>query len=265
MNNLKVNSQKKFNLKGVVSNEKQNICYLCTEKGKVTLRGIGINNAIDNKRYNEVFDLIATMENKLDNNINFNINISYIELEALVKVYLEMQDDKQAKEFFLKNISPKNFFFLINDLDNQKFYHSSRKIYTLFLSSTSELKALNDFYNEFSDVIDNSFKHKHNISNLYVYFKREDFLDKDKYKYLRNIGNALNGNDKKEKEISFHLINEYYTTKMKSYLSDSSRDELFYKIQTINDNWSKIMKEIESSEYSNEYSNIDKLYDLCDI
>ena len=75
----------------------------------------------------------------------------------------------------------------------------------------------------------------------------------------------MNGNDKKEKEISFHLINEYYTTKMKSYLSDSSRDELFYKIQTINDNWSKIMKEIESSEYSNEYSNIDKLYDLCDI
>ena len=68
MSNLNQNSQKSFEVKEVPS-EEQNVCYLGTKNGKVTIKGLGISDSIENNRYSGVYNLMSIMESKLDKEI----------------------------------------------------------------------------------------------------------------------------------------------------------------------------------------------------
>lgn len=259
MSILNQNSQKSFEVKEVkeVPIEEQNVCYLGTKNGKVTIKGIGTADSIENNRYSGVYNLMSIMESKLDKEINQDISLSYIGLESLVKVFTEMENEEEAIEHFTNNISPRNFFYLIHDIDIQNFYHGSDRIYRRFLSNTEVLKELDAFYNEFEDVLEESYRH--NVPCIYAFIRRHDLNDKNNT-YLCNIGNAINSKSKAEKELAFNLINEYYGDKTRCYLSESSKEELFYKVKKINDKW-----ELAVSKTSpNKYYNLDFLYDSID-
>lgn len=259
MNNNSIQSQKKFEVKEVSKQKKQKISYLGSSRGLVTIKGHGIEESVLNgNRYKNVFELFSLMENNLNEEIKCDIALSYISLETIVKVFTEIDDKKETFNFFTKNITPRNFFYLINDIDTQQIYHSSDKIYQVFLSNSEELRKLNEFYNEYQDFIENSFSH--NLPSIYVFIKKDELLDTNKYEYVKNIGNALKkDSDYKDKMLAFNIINEYYSLKANTQLRDSAREDLFYKVIKINKNWDKIKKETNAQFYS-----IDGIYSIIE-
>ena len=98
-----------------------------------------------------------------------------------------------------------------------------------------------------------------NIPCIYAFIRRHDLNGKNNT-YLCNIGNAINSKSKTEKELAFNLINEYYGDKTRCYLSESSKEELFYKVKKINDKWELAVSKISP----NKYYNLDFLYDSID-
>lgn len=258
MNN-NVQSQKKFEVKEVSQKKKQKISYLGTNRGLVTIKGHGIEESvISSNRYKKVFELFSLMENNLNEEIKCDIALSYISLETIVKVFTEIDDKEETFEFFTKNITPKNFFYLINDIDTQQFYHSSDRIYQVFLSNSEDLRAINEFYNEYQDFIENSFSH--NLPTIYAFIKKDELLDPNRYEYAKNIGNALKKDaEYKEKMLAFNIVNEYFTLKTNTQLRDASREELFYKVTQINKNWDKILKETNAQFYT-----IDGIYSIIE-
>ena len=247
----------KFEVRRVNKKDK-NICYIESSNKLVTIKGNGISDSTESSIYKGVYKLISIMESNLTEKINHPITLSYIGLEALRKVFVEIDDEKEAISFFVKNISPRNFFYMIRDIDEQNMYKGSDRIYQRFLSDSADLKALDIFYSEFETAIDESFNH--NLSNVYLFTRRKDLNRKDKYSYLSEIVDSINDDiDTKAKKLSFYIVNEYFTDKSKSNATEASKDELFYKIKKINDNW-KIVKQKTQPDM---YYNLDSLYELA--
>lgn len=241
--------------------KEQKIDFIGTKTEKVVFKGNQLATSINQKRYEKIYGMLAEYEKDLKEPIQFDISLSYMVLESLYKATEDFDTAQEAVEFFKKNIKPKNFFLLINDLSNQTMYHTSKEVYNKFLSSGKVLKALDSFYDEFAKLYDYSMFS--NYSTIYLFDKLFNNKDK-KYKYLENIYNAVNQKeDLKLRHVACSILNELLNEVTRNNLTDDSRNYYYYQMQTIDENWDKVIDIISKTE--KDIYSIDSIYYLVKV
>lgn len=245
--------QKKVN---VISKEAENISANNDER-KVMLTGSNLESAISNSRYMPIFLLFKTMESKLQNRICYDINLSYLTLEALKKALIEIGDYEKFVALYKENIEPINFFKLINDLSTQAKYTSGREVANKFLTSSIILTKLNSFYNDFNDIYNNCLKNKYILLYLFDSSGRGNLPTMlNSFENLKEYFNNKS-NEKEEKQkrnIIYYLFVELENETKKCGIGDDTKDEYYHKMQKINNNIDDIFSKIDlNGLYSIDY------------
>lgn len=211
------------------------------------------------KRYNNVHYLFSYFENALAKQLESGliskedildyINLSYMVYDALaistmdpfgVMLYCDPRDDYEVKRFernvcnHFMNLSPINFFKLINDLSNQNFYHSSREIADKFLMNIRELRNINKFYNELSDIYIKNHKHSYTFIYLYV-VTTTNYLNK--FTGMQKLLKLANSKYKEKRKIARFILNILLNELLYHPIStDIENNKLDYRIAIINGN-----------------------------
>lgn len=206
---------------------------------KVNYVGV-THEAIENgpARYRNLMPVLNYFEDKLDEPLNFNVNLDYITLHAL---FIAMCADEDSDIILIEEsiehfevMDAVNFFKLINDISVQAKYYEAYEIYYHFLSHQNTLKRLNDFYNEYTDIFNACINHKY--SSLYVYELLRDSKNEN-YKpnnSLTNFIKYINDKDNKKRHFACILLNEFLNEMNQFDPSERTRDEYWYQMYSIN-------------------------------
>lgn len=224
-------------------------------EGKVMLIGNQLEGAISNPRYASIFKLFIAMEKDLNEIIPFNINVSYLTLEAMLKALVEIGGYDNFASLFKNNIEPLNFFRLINDLGRQTKYHSGRQVANMFFTSAKTLKKLNRFYNEYADIYDYCIIYKYTL--LYL-FNMSDKELPTMLKSFNNLKKYFHDENSQKRHIVSCLFNELENEVNRCGVTESTKEEYYHKMQKINDNIETIFK----TKDLNVLYSIDALYYL---
>ncbi len=248
--NLKKDVQKDIKIE-----QNQNFCKGCNNSKKVNLTGKGISSLTTQKRYSGIHKLFSRFENNLTEKLPFDVSINYIVLESLVCAFKEFENDEETIKFFTDNIKAKNFFYLVNDISRGMRYNSSDKIHDKFLYSAQTLRKLDEFYDEFEDIHDNSMHYGYN--SLYLFdelFNSKKSNESYLNKIIKTAYQMANLNDR---HFACNILNEFYNRINCSNLTEDSIDEYFHKIIVINDKWETIFNKKSEGLYT-----LDSLYSL---
>lgn len=234
-----------------MSKEAENISANEDER-KVMLTGNNLESAISNSRYMPIFLLFKTMESKLQNRICYDINLSYLTLEALKKALIEIGDYEKFVALYEESIEPINFFKLINDLSIQTKYTSGKEVASKFLTSSIVLAKLNSFYNEYESIYDNCLANKYTL--LYLFDASGKGNLPTMLNSFKNLKKYFYDKDKQKKKIVCYLFIELENETKKCGVCDDTKDEYYHKMQKINDNIDEIFNKIDlNGLYSIDY------------
>ncbi len=223
---------------------------------KVMLTGNELKGAMSNSRYMPIFLLFKTMENNLTEDVNFNVNVSYLTLEAMHKALVEIGNYEDFVSLFEKNIEPLNFFRLINDLGRQGKYRSGRQVSNIFFTSATTLKKLNSFYNEYNDIYDYCIIYKYTLLYLFSMSDKELPTMLKSFDNLRKYFQDNDENNFQKRHIVSCLFNELENEVNRCGVTESTKDEFYHKMQKINDNIEKLFR----TKDLNALYSIDALY-----
>lgn len=270
--------QKKFN---------GEVCENCNSQCNCQKGNSVINYTDDRKnfnipRYKTVNELINYFEDELraglengsisKNDIPSSVNLNHMVFETLVKAtmdaygnkpYYDLNNDEEKKLFesqiigHFKNISPNNFFKLISDINVKT---SSKKVAEDYFTDPKALKALNDFYNEYTDIYNRHSNTELRYSLLYLF----EVLSKDglkNYNCLQNIAKLTKSDERSIRHIACYIINELENESNRMAISDDTKEELYIKINVID----KQINELIAYNYIDlrKLHSIDTLYNLA--
>ena len=217
---------------------------------KLNILANDIETKLNNQRYQNIGKLFITLNDSLKEKLPFKVNITCLTLEALAKASMSCGENEFAL-IVLNNITPINFFRLINDISMQRTCASSRKMAQDYLESEKNLKRLNRFYNEYADIFNEC--QKYHYSTLYLF---NLVIDNDRANNTpyTNIFALLHSNDKRKRHIVCNLINELENETRKNYITEDTTFEYYHKFQKINENIEDLFNKIDlNSLYSIDY------------
>ncbi len=279
--------------------EKKEVAFLATNSEKVVFVGSQISGVPKLPRYSELFLIFSLMEQDLEEELPFDVNLSIVTLETFAKAFISLKEEKKYANRLLNktngkknvkvstessehdfayrlfnNISAKNLFRFINDLTNLRNFSNSDEMADKFLSTDVALKSLNSFYDEYDDIYDECAKR--NYSMLYLYEKvsatpSNVIMSKD------NTTLKKLNDEKIDKEFEnlpkFAQILKGNNKTMKNIVGklyielknettgklEDIQEEYYLKIQAIDKNFDEIMANVI---VDGSYYSIDELYDV---
>jgi hypothetical protein len=115
------------------------------------------------------------------------------------------------------------------------------------------LKKLNRFYNEYNDIYEYCVEKKY--TSLYLF----DMTSNNVLSGLvvfPNLTASIHSDDKNKRHIASSLLNELQNEVKRCNISESSKDEYYYKLRKIDLNYDTLLEKINLSELCS----IDSLY-----
>lgn len=231
------------------TNNNERFSFYKSENGKVTYKIVKDIEAIfTREKYSKLFEYLDSQEEKLTDNLKFDVEIDYVTLESLLEYYRRNGDFESIDKELGTNI-----FNLLTDI-SQGYYFYPVDIADNFLNDNT-LKKLNIFYSENEKFA--LYCHKNEYSSLIIFELKNKKRD---IKYiLRNIYNYIDDEDNVKREIAQKIIAEYENLSYKN-ISDKSKEEIYYKMAKINKDIDKIMK--NPNEVNSNGDIIETCYDI---
>ena len=242
LDNVLFSRQTKKGENVIVYSKKGKVAYIATWNSK---------HIFSMKRYNDVFLLLNSLEDKLETPLDFNVSVDFMTMESIMEFL------KYNTANSLKDTIGIRLFELINDLTVQRKALSTKHIVDQYLS-ISELKKLKAYYDKYNKKVKEYFNR--NYSSLPLY---NVLYNKEKQSSLTsNIIDAITNENysSNKKALACDLIVElgnkdYY------FMSDKTKEELGYKMYYINKSFTKIndndIKKLKPNKL-----NIDYLYSI---
>ncbi len=278
--------------------EKKEVAFLATNSEKVVFVGSQISGAPKLPRYSELFLIFSLMEQDLEEELPFDVNLSIVTLETFAKAFISLKEEKKYANRLLNktngkknvkvstessehdfayrlfhNISAKNLFRFINDLTNLRNFSNSDEMADKFLSTDIALKSLNSFYDEYGDIYDECAKR--NYSMLYLYEKvsvsPSNVMSKDNAALKKLTDEKIDKEFENLPKFAQILKGNNKTMKNivgKLYIElknettgklEDIQEEYYLKIQAIDKNFDEIMANVL---IDGSYYSIDELYDI---
>ncbi len=278
--------------------EKKEVAFLATNSEKVVFVGSQISEAPKLPRYSDLFLIFSLMEQDLEEELPFDVNLSIVTLETFAKAFISLKEEKKYANKLLNkangkknvktstessehdfayrlfhNISAKNLFRFINDLTNLRNFSNSDEMADKFLSTDIALKSLNSFYDEYGDIYDECAKR--NYSMLYLYEKvsvsPSNVMSKDNAALKKLIDEKIDKEFDSLPKFAQILKGNNQTMKNivgKLYIElknettgklEGIQEEYYLKIQAIDKNFDEIMANVL---IDGSYYSIDELYDI---
>lgn len=237
-------------LDGNLPSDSNKYDYVKSPSGKVTYKVLKtVVGIFEYQPYKKFFRMLEKLENSLEKELSFDVEIDYITLEV-IRHYIDSNGYKDLETKLGTKI-----FMLLTDISRQNMALCVDDIYVKYFSQTS-LKQLVEFYTKYEEQVLNCYKS--NYSSLYLY----DYLypSSTGIKLLENMTNVLNSEkeSKVRKDFVSALLLEYKNELHKTQ-SERVHDELSYNIITINNHLDMFTDSIISEM---KYINIDYAYSL---
>ncbi len=212
-------------LDGNLPSDSNKYNYVKSPSGKVTYKVLNtVVGIFEYQPYKKFFRMLVKLENSLNENLPFDVELDYITLEV-IRHYIDSNGYKDLESKLGTKI-----FMLLTDITRQNMALCVDDIYTRYFTPSS-LSQLIDFYNKYEEQVLNCYKK--NYSSLYLY----DYIYPKAagIKLLENMTNVLS--DENESNIRKDFVSTLlieYKNEMHKTQSERVHDELSYDIIRIN-------------------------------
>ncbi len=212
-----------------------------SRKGKVNYLVTESNTHLfDNLKYAKIFEQLSICEDKLVEPLEFEVQISFITLEAIYNFYNDAEIENLVNELST------GIFMLINDLSHSYLNMSSEELADKYLYSKT-LEKLKKFYTEYYEEVIECFKNYQSSIPLFeiVYEAKTPAVMSKFCELIRN-----ENTHQVTKRIACAMICEFANT-APTLISSKEKEEYYYQMSFANSHVGLLEKYIwENDSYN---------------
>lgn len=230
--------------------KKENCIIVKSKKGNVSYLVMKPNdNILENIAYKEIFEVLNSIESKLEKPLDFPVHLDYITLNSFKESFTceELQT--------LKDTIGTKIFYFINDLSHKKNIYDTKYVSDNYLYN-DKLKNLKEFYTNHKNLVEDCFARGYSSLPLFDAIYNNDKVNST----IKEIYDVLNDEllSDEKRQLTYGLI-IYVENVLPFIQSEKAKEDFYFMIRQINNNYNKILE----SDICNESNlTIESLYDI---